>query len=70
MHEPILKTLRRRLQADKRSLRKIALAAGLPYPVVHHFYSGKRKGLFAESAEKLAAALDLELHLRPKRKGG
>jgi len=63
----MVEILRRRLRADKRPLLQIAQAAGLPYPVVHHFASGKR-GLQLVSAAKLAAALGMEL--RPRKAGG
>jgi len=62
-----IEVLRRALRADKRPLLRIANAAGLPYPVVFDFAKGKR-GLSLASAEKLAAALGLEL--RPRKAGG
>ena len=60
--------LRRALRADKRPLLRVAQAAGVPHPIVYRFAGGQRKGLSLASAEKLAAALGLEL--RPVRKKG
>jgi len=69
MRQPSIEILRRALRADKRPLLQVSRAAGLTYSVVYRFRQGQYGLLSLASAEKLARALGLELHLRPKRKG-
>ena len=66
MGKTMTEILRGALEADGRPLLRIADAAGLPYPVVHHFAKGRR-GLTLASVEKLAAVLGLELRPRKGR---
>ncbi len=62
--------LRQAAEADERSIFALARDANVPYPVLYRFLkgdaTGRKQSLHLTTADKLAAALGLEL--RPKRR--
>ena len=50
--------------AEGDSLRAIAERAGVSYPRVHNFYSGRRDVLDVDFAQQLLRGLDIELVLK------
>jgi hypothetical protein len=55
-----------RWEAESGTLNQLAAAAGVPYPMVYRFARGSRPSITLATADKLAAALGLEL--RPAKK--
>jgi plasmid maintenance system antidote protein VapI len=64
----ISETLRASIQSDVRSVTRIAEDAGVPQPVLSRFVRGERDVTLG-TADKLAAALGLELKPLKARKG-
>jgi hypothetical protein len=59
--------IREAINEDKRTLYRFSKDSGVKYQTLHRFFYGEREKINIETAEKLAAAVGLEL--RPARKG-
>ncbi len=57
---PIVRALRKAIQADPRTINALAVEAGVPVPVLWRFVQRER-GMNLDSAAALAEALGLEL---------